>query len=259
MAHPGEGRLRLYALLAVDSSAGKAEVKRAYLQRAYDAHPDRPGGNEQIMTDVTAAGRILRDDATRRAYDMKGGDSVGWAYSEEVPIPMTQSPPPSDNEEDEHEDEEDENENEEDEEEEEEDEDEEDEEDEEEEEDEDDEGGFDGMGAEDWPRGVSLGVGRAERASRSKLRPAAALLKAAFSTPEAAQKHVVQIRKALREGLLEADQQAINAPAPKRRKKGAKLTNNEQRKAFRRKTAFRKEAGYYTRLFRYAYKVRAVE
>ena len=72
-----------YAVLGVQRTATKEEIKAAYKKRALTTHPDR-GGNEEDFKKVNKAYTILSDDQKRKRYDMTGQD-------DDQPQP---SPPP---------------------------------------------------------------------------------------------------------------------------------------------------------------------
>lgn len=66
-----------YELLGVDRAASAEEVRRAYVARARQLHPDRSQGlapedsarTSRAMQDVNEAWRVLRSPASRSAYD----------------------------------------------------------------------------------------------------------------------------------------------------------------------------------------------
>ncbi|HEY9721733.1 MAG TPA: J domain-containing protein [Oscillatoriaceae cyanobacterium] len=58
----------LYEQLGVSREASPAEVRRAYRQRAREAHPDR-SGSEAHMKRLNEAYAVLGDAERRRAYD----------------------------------------------------------------------------------------------------------------------------------------------------------------------------------------------
>lgn len=68
-----------YDVLGVPSTAGTAEVRRAYLERARRLHPDRTSGlpageaarMARAMQDVNEAWRVLRSPGSRAAYDAR--------------------------------------------------------------------------------------------------------------------------------------------------------------------------------------------
>jgi len=62
-----------YATLGADQSASRKEIERLYKRLAARHHPDR-GGSEAEMKSLNEAYRVLRDEATRRAYDGQRDD-----------------------------------------------------------------------------------------------------------------------------------------------------------------------------------------
>ena len=60
-----------YDVLGVRSTATHEEIRQAYHERARALHPDRAGGRDdaRAMQDVNEAWRVLRDSASRTAYD----------------------------------------------------------------------------------------------------------------------------------------------------------------------------------------------
>jgi hypothetical protein len=73
------GARSLYEVLGVSTSAGGDEVRRAYLDRAREAHPDRhidaSGAHradvERRMREVNEAWRVLGNPRRRRRYDLE--------------------------------------------------------------------------------------------------------------------------------------------------------------------------------------------
>jgi len=67
------GRSTHYDVLGVRSDATPDEIRRAYLRLARELHPDRNpndgSADELAMRDVNEAWRVLRDRASRDAYD----------------------------------------------------------------------------------------------------------------------------------------------------------------------------------------------
>lgn len=57
-----------YALLGAEYGAEGNELKRAYLLKAKEAHPDA-GGSTEAMQELNLAYRTLIDDSKRAAYD----------------------------------------------------------------------------------------------------------------------------------------------------------------------------------------------
>lgn len=61
----------LYAVLGVPRDADAATIRRAYLRRANEVHPDLGGSPEDLLVLRTAL-EILTDDQRRRQYDATG-------------------------------------------------------------------------------------------------------------------------------------------------------------------------------------------
>jgi hypothetical protein len=57
-----------YSVLGASSDAPKSEIDRLYRRQAQQHHPDL-GGDEERMKSLNEAYGVLRDDASRRAYD----------------------------------------------------------------------------------------------------------------------------------------------------------------------------------------------
>ena len=57
-----------YGVLGVDKDASQRDIDRQYKRQAARHHPDR-GGNEEQMKTLNEAYGVLKDAATRRAYD----------------------------------------------------------------------------------------------------------------------------------------------------------------------------------------------
>jgi hypothetical protein len=57
-----------YSVLGAQSDASKSEIDRLYRRQAQQHHPDL-GGDEERMKSLNEAYGVLRDDASRRAYD----------------------------------------------------------------------------------------------------------------------------------------------------------------------------------------------
>lgn len=61
-----------YDVLGVRPDATPAELRRAYLERARQHHPDA-GGRAEAMTAVNEAWAVLSDPVRRRVYDLELG------------------------------------------------------------------------------------------------------------------------------------------------------------------------------------------
>jgi DnaJ-like protein len=57
-----------YRVLGVDDEASRGEIDRQYKRQAARHHPDL-GGSEEQMKSLNEAYAVLKDQATRRAYD----------------------------------------------------------------------------------------------------------------------------------------------------------------------------------------------
>ena len=71
----------LYELLSVNRTATDKEIKRAYLLKAKELHPDRNPGDkksEELFKKVNEAYSILSDKYKRQQYDNYGYDSVKY-------------------------------------------------------------------------------------------------------------------------------------------------------------------------------------
>lgn len=64
-----------YEVLGVPRNASQAEVKKAFRERAWRAHPDR-GGSPETMTALNKAYDVLMDPELREQYDRTGDDRV---------------------------------------------------------------------------------------------------------------------------------------------------------------------------------------
>lgn len=58
-----------YAILGVPRSAAEEEIRRAYRSLARRHHPDRPGGNQQLMAIINRAYEVLGEAGRRAEYD----------------------------------------------------------------------------------------------------------------------------------------------------------------------------------------------
>jgi DnaJ-class molecular chaperone len=67
--------MTLYNTLGVDKHASKNDIKKAYRNKAKKHHPDKEGGDNKKMTEITRAYSILSDDEKREYYDSTGKES----------------------------------------------------------------------------------------------------------------------------------------------------------------------------------------
>ncbi|RDB26150.1 DnaJ subfamily A member 2 [Hypsizygus marmoreus] len=69
----------LYDVLGVSPDASEAEIRKAYMKKAKEHHPDKninnPEANEKFQ-EMAAAYEILNDPQTREAYDTRGMDGL---------------------------------------------------------------------------------------------------------------------------------------------------------------------------------------
>lgn len=76
-----------YAVLGVEKTATKDDIRKAFTRLAHKYHPDKKGGNESKFKEVNEAYQVLSDDAKRRQYDHVGtggpgmGGTGGWDFS----------------------------------------------------------------------------------------------------------------------------------------------------------------------------------
>jgi curved DNA-binding protein CbpA len=71
----------LYKLLSVSRTATEREIKRAYLLKAKELHPDQNPGDkkaEELFKKVNQAYAILSDKFKREQYDKYGYESVKY-------------------------------------------------------------------------------------------------------------------------------------------------------------------------------------
>ncbi len=76
-----EAPMDLYSLLSINRTATEKEIKRAYLLKAKELHPDRNPGNkkaEELFKKVNQAYAILSDKYKREQYDKYGYESVKY-------------------------------------------------------------------------------------------------------------------------------------------------------------------------------------
>ncbi|KAF8072033.1 hypothetical protein FPV67DRAFT_914547 [Lyophyllum atratum] len=69
----------LYDLLGVSSTASEAEIRKAYMKKAKEHHPDKNPNNPDAhakFQEMAAAYEILNDPDSREAYDIRGMDGL---------------------------------------------------------------------------------------------------------------------------------------------------------------------------------------
>lgn len=59
-----------YAILGADEGTTKRDLERLYKRKAAQSHPDR-GGSEEEMKSLNEAYHVLKDETSRREYDLK--------------------------------------------------------------------------------------------------------------------------------------------------------------------------------------------
>jgi DnaJ domain len=70
VTEPGSAPWTLYEVLGVTPSASALEVRQAYVALARQHHPDREGGDADVMRAVNDAWATLGDPARRAHYDL---------------------------------------------------------------------------------------------------------------------------------------------------------------------------------------------
>lgn len=58
-----------YRILGVSEDAAAEELKKTYRKLAFQYHPDRNPGSEEVMKEINEAYAVLSDDGKRREYD----------------------------------------------------------------------------------------------------------------------------------------------------------------------------------------------
>ena len=71
-----------YAILGVERTATKEEIKKAFRRKASEMHPDKGGADDDAMAAVNVAYEVLSDDERRAAYDATGEDSRGMLMTQ---------------------------------------------------------------------------------------------------------------------------------------------------------------------------------
>jgi hypothetical protein len=80
-----------YDVLGVRTDVSAAELRRAYLDRARQHHPDT-GGRPEAMTAVNEAWAVLSDPVRRRVYDHELGIAGARADPQAEPRPWVRVP-----------------------------------------------------------------------------------------------------------------------------------------------------------------------
>src|SRR5437588_1871239 len=80
-----------YSILGAEESASQSDIERLYKRLAQQHHPDR-GGDEEEMKSLNEAYRVLKDENSRRDYDVERRKSVEMSAAETDAPPYT-SPP----------------------------------------------------------------------------------------------------------------------------------------------------------------------
>ncbi|MBS1112737.1 MAG: DnaJ domain containing protein, partial [Nitrospirae bacterium] len=58
-----------YKILGVTADASAEEIKKTFRKLAFQYHPDRNSGNENMMKELNEAYAVLSDQQKRREYD----------------------------------------------------------------------------------------------------------------------------------------------------------------------------------------------
>lgn len=65
----------LYAALGVEREATQEQIRHAFQQLSKQFHPDREGGDEKRMREISEAWTVLKDPEKRLQYDAVGQDA----------------------------------------------------------------------------------------------------------------------------------------------------------------------------------------
>ncbi|MGE7913084.1 J domain-containing protein [Lysinibacillus xylanilyticus] len=86
-----------YETLGVSRDATQAQIKLAYRKLSKKHHPDVSGGNkesEKIFLEVTEAYKVLKDQASREAYDARlDGAGQSWGNGQNYEKQSTEKKP----------------------------------------------------------------------------------------------------------------------------------------------------------------------
>jgi DnaJ-class molecular chaperone len=70
-----------YETLGVEAGASQEEIRKAFQRKSKDHHPDRDGGDDELMAEVNKAYHCLKDPQRRLEYDRTG--SVSYVDQEQ--------------------------------------------------------------------------------------------------------------------------------------------------------------------------------
>ena len=77
---PVQGLQGARLVLGVSPTASRADIRRAFLSRAQDAHPDRPGGSVERYRRLVEAFQMLQAPAQRSpARERRLAFAAAWA------------------------------------------------------------------------------------------------------------------------------------------------------------------------------------
>lgn len=74
----------LYQILQVVKDVSPTNLKRQYKHLASKHHPDRTGGNPELMAEINAAYDVLKDPRKRAEYDRTGKVHIGPDAADEA-------------------------------------------------------------------------------------------------------------------------------------------------------------------------------
>lgn len=73
-----------YDTLGVQKEATASEIRAAYRKKAGECHPDREGGNVELMAQINRANDCLSNDDARKRYDESGFDGIAVTLEQEA-------------------------------------------------------------------------------------------------------------------------------------------------------------------------------